>query len=260
MMKTLLITALAAASTACAVTLDSAAYTSSDTTQGSIALTSGSTISGSFSYTLTLNANAVKDFMNVTSTATHSIAVAVSNQTDHNISVALGAHVSPNDKSGIYGYNVNTATLVTGTDSAQLYTYNQSNSNGETSSTNPGIYSFASSDTVVMDDLTGISVTLSHTDTKDTSIFLTLQFSDGSVLEQYGYQSGVKWSGGAGSFNTLLFDSAYVTEAYVFSTNLTKEEAFGLNREALGLAVPEPTTATLSLLALAGLAARRRRK
>ena len=260
MMKTLLITALAAASTACAVTLDSAAYTSSDTTQGSIALTSGSTISGSFSYTLTLNANAVKDFMNVTSTATHSIAVAVSNQTDHNISVALGAHVSNNDKSGIYGYNVNTATLVTGTDSAQLYTYNRSNSNGETSSTNPGIDSFASSDTVVMDDLTGISVTLSHTDTKDTSIFLTLQFSDGSVLEQYGYQSGVKWSGGAGSFNTLLFDSAYVTEAYVFSTNLTKEEAFGLNREALGLAVPEPATATLSLLALAGLAARRRRK
>ena len=67
------------------------------------------------------------------------------------------------------------------------------------------------------------------------------------------------------SFSSVEFDQASVTSAYVFTPELTltEEETLLLAEEAgraeLGLAAPEPTTATLSLLALAGLAARRRR-
>lgn len=67
------------------------------------------------------------------------------------------------------------------------------------------------------------------------------------------------------SFGSVDFDTESVTSAYVFTPELTltEDETLLLAQEAgraeLGLAVPEPTTATLSLLALAGLAARRRR-
>lgn len=65
------------------------------------------------------------------------------------------------------------------------------------------------------------------------------------------------------SFGSVDFAREDVTSAYVFTKELTQKETLLLAQEAgrteLGLAVPEPTTATLSLLALAALAARRRR-
>ena len=57
-------------------------------------------------------------------------------------------------------------------------------------------------------------------------------------------------------FSNVVTASYYFDEAYT-----TKSDMQSLAREASGvLSIPEPTTATLSLLALAGLAVRRRRK
>lgn len=57
-------------------------------------------------------------------------------------------------------------------------------------------------------------------------------------------------------------DSSLVESAYVFSGSYTEDGLKGLSAELLKstVSVPEPATATLSLLALCGLAARRRRK
>lgn len=65
------------------------------------------------------------------------------------------------------------------------------------------------------------------------------------------------------TFNKVDFSVNDVTSAYVFPSESTLAQGDALflaseaGRKELGLAVPEPTTATLSLLALASLAARR---
>ncbi len=60
------------------------------------------------------------------------------------------------------------------------------------------------------------------------------------------------------AFDRLTVDTASgaVERAIVFNTALSSTEILALSTSV----IPEPTTATLSLLALAGLAARRRRK
>lgn len=57
--------------------------------------------------------------------------------------------------------------------------------------------------------------------------------------------------------NIAIYDGALSTELL---SQLTKEQVAGMGTRQSFAVVPEPTTATLSLLALAGLAARRRRK
>ena len=55
-------------------------------------------------------------------------------------------------------------------------------------------------------------------------------------------------------------ESYGMTAEEVFGTTSVETGAFGSNNITITKPVPEPTTATLSLLALMGLAARRRRK
>ena len=86
---------------------------------------------------------------------------------------------------------------------------------------------------------------------------MTLNFSDGSTSEIYGTNKDLKWSGGIGTIESININGNYVEDTYLFRGTVDKDNAFALNAAAL---VPEPTTATLSLLALAGLAARRRRR
>lgn len=94
----------------------------------------------------------------------------------------------------------------------------------------------------------------------------TLLGDNGSIFKRIpGEWADFDMNGITLSFSSVEFDQASVTSAYVFTPELTltEEETLLLAEEAgwakLGLAVPEPTTATLSLLALVGLAARRRR-
>ncbi len=96
--------------------------------------------------------------------------------------------------------------------------------------------------------------------TDATAVAFTLIGNDGSVLvDSYVVASALK-SGSAGAA-ALTFDDS-VAASYYFNDYKGGSEA---DMKALAGAVatasiPEPTTATLSLLALAGLAARRRRK
>ncbi len=97
--------------------------------------------------------------------------------------------------------------------------------------------------------------------------YFTLLNADGSTTVYEGSNTGIKFtlkdeSGTIVAVDTHLnvsevsFLNNFATSAQVYNTVLNATDA-----KALGMQlIPEPTTATLSLLALAGLAARRRRK
>ena len=86
-----------------------------------------------------------------------------------------------------------------------------------------------------------------------TSVTLFVQTEDG-YSSYFGQDSGQRY----GTFNhgTLTLDANLITQAYLFNGAATVGEVSALNAHM----IPEPATATLSLLALAGLAARRRRR
>ena len=84
---------------------------------------------------------------------------------------------------------------------------------------------------------------------------------DGNEILSTSYTKGKKLSkvNGPTGFNEVSMTDI-VKSATGYKGTATPEQALAMAKEAaLGLSVPEPTTATLSLLALAGLAARRRR-
>lgn len=112
------------------------------------------------------------------------------------------------------------------------------------------------------DDLSSIAnivVTQVHTNTSKSELFTTLFYTDGTTKQFEASNTDLKWSDGFGNWSSLGVNTDLVSSVYLFSGVVTKEDAQTLNALAAA-AVPEPTTATLSLLALAGLAARRRRR
>lgn len=95
----------------------------------------------------------------------------------------------------------------------------------------------------------------SSTGTVGTYTTLTLTDAAGTVLyERNEPNSGFKATGGTLK-DISIPDSDLVEKAYVMNGISTVEETKKLNKEL----VPEPTTTTLSLLALAGMLVRRRR-
>lgn len=67
-------------------------------------------------------------------------------------------------------------------------------------------------------------------------------------------------NGGFDTIASFSYDSEYVNKMDVYDTYLMPSEHLEAISKLNTASVPEPTTATLSLLALAGLAARRRRR
>lgn len=91
-------------------------------------------------------------------------------------------------------------------------------------------------------------------------------FSEGAVLDLQGNELVLNGS----DLLLIVADDAQLSDKYTLFTNASQDVEFNITLvdaqgnnlgSATGVAsIPEPTTATLSLLALAGLAARRRRK
>jgi hypothetical protein len=108
-----------------------------------------------------------------------------------------------------------------------------------------------------------LTLTVSTTNTtesnpipKGSTIYLTLLMNSGIVTTYAGNNSSLCWTGG--TLTSLQIQSSFVTSTYLFSEAVTENNAIALNHAALN--IPEPSSATLSLLALSGLAIRRRRK
>lgn len=77
--------------------------------------------------------------------------------------------------------------------------------------------------------------------------------------EEAGTDSGLKGSGSPIEIYINSVNTAAIKSVYLHNSSLTSTDVSTLHAEIAQM-IPEPTTATLSLLALAGLAARRRRK
>ncbi len=90
--------------------------------------------------------------------------------------------------------------------------------------------------------------------------YLTLVDAAGTATTLYGINGSLKGSG-CGDVAALSYNTELVKHIVVDDSVLDATAAAAANKGAItAAAVPEPTTAALSLLALAGLAARRRRK
>ena len=114
-----------------------------------------------------------------------------------------------------------------------------------------------------MEDAVGGALTFAfapkaaETDVYGISVALTVAYADGSTQTIVGNAAGYSWSNNQYKATEIFYDDAYITAPTVTKAgNWTHADLVSANMTAL---VPEPTTATLSLLALAGLAARRRR-
>ena len=105
-------------------------------------------------------------------------------------------------------------------------------------------------------NVTGAALTMVHNDKSNSQVYLTVAYTDGTTYTLAGTQSDLKWSGGIGAISDLRLNTNIVNYVEVYSGALSSAEVL---THATQL-VPEPTTATLSLLALCGLAARRRRR
>lgn len=84
--------------------------------------------------------------------------------------------------------------------------------------------------------------------------YLSVYLNDGTVFEYSGASAaGFKFT--YSDISSFAVNSALVSDAVLFTGVKTADQI-----KTVHFLIPEPTTATLSLLALAGLAARRRRK
>ena len=90
-----------------------------------------------------------------------------------------------------------------------------------------------------------------------TAVVLSVLYTDGTVKSIYGRCNGYKYSNDGIAYLTYNSDVMATPEVTV-GTDWTAQSLIASTEAAV--LVPEPATATLSLLALAGLAARRRRK
>lgn len=113
--------------------------------------------------------------------------------------------------------------------------------------------------TIAWDTVADAGLVYSFNSTGGTSVAFSLLDAEGnSIVDSYVTAGGLK-SGNA-TASTISFDDS-VIGVYYFNGGVTETDAKTLAKSAAVMTgtVPEPTTATLSLLALAGLAARRRR-
>ena len=255
-MKKTLITLMALASCAMGVTLEDALLTSTGSDMNLDA--EGMADSKDFTLTLVMDADAfVKTVATAAPNSTSSWiadidvsrnnsqelhlgpAVVIASSSDKNNATLMGGYAGSDGK--IRGVNFNVSY---GTSTVNYISSLVSSAWGYDAETKTS-------------DISVAVMTMTGTAGSNCSICLTLMKEDGTtILEYSGTTSGYSF-GGVTDVNSITFNTDIVKNAYFF--NNTTEIADIKTLHAGMLTVPEPATATLSLLALAGLAARRRR-
>lgn len=91
-------------------------------------------------------------------------------------------------------------------------------------------------------------------------LYFTVELKDGTILDTVtAGDNGTQWVQNQWDVTAIGYDPTYLEGLTIYDGYATAEQAIALNKAVLPT-IPEPTTATLSLLALAGFAARRRRR
>ncbi len=251
-MKKTLTTLLAVAGFASGATLslNDALYTATDGESITASTSGESAISGSFSVTMTLNANAMIGVLGDDQADRPTLFYVDVTGSGMYITLATALKNTGFVGMAVEGLNSHPSDGASG-ESRQPFT-----SNGSTPATNAFADANAANNlNSKLGDITDIALTLSHYDKNSSSLYVTINFADGTSSELYGTATGLKWSAGIGSVESVNVNSSYVESTYLFAGTVDQETAFALNKEA----IPEPTTASLSLLGLAALMIRRRR-
>lgn len=255
-MKATLITLLTLGSLAMAETeniLDKALYklVVDDTTTDTISLANLGK-SGSFTLTMQLNDEAVLKFLTYVGSTT----TAAGNPT------LVSLEAGSNYVGTAFGYSSTAGTI---TDGGIFLT-----SRTSSPTTSGGNYQDTTNYLKNMDEeskMFGLNVTLTivHTDKTGTDMYGIL-FSGLPQLDPWEttftqISTKLKWSTGLGDWTNLHVNTDLVSKVALYEGVLQTDQIAASNRAILTMQnVPEPATGTLSLLALAGLAARRRRK
>ena len=90
-------------------------------------------------------------------------------------------------------------------------------------------------------------------------IYFSVAMNDGSIVTLNAGNDGTRWVDNKYDVTEIRYTTTYLDALTINDGYATADQAWELNKGVLP-SIPEPATATLSLLALAGLAARRRRK
>ena len=239
-MKKTLITLLAAASCAMGVTLEDADFVMGGNT-------GYDTLGNNFTVALTLDVTELQTLLEKGQTPAWGTDIVsyVCNGTQTGVTVNGGSNGSSINTSGLYARwgtttNWNSVTWQ-GAD-------NLSDLNGDAEGTD-------------WDNIASAGLVYSFSATSGTSVAFTLIDTNGNaVIDSYVTAGGLKSSSAVAA--ALSFGDA-VSSSYYFNEYMGGSEANMKalsNAAAVAAPIPEPATATLSLLALAGLAARRRRK
>ncbi len=92
-----------------------------------------------------------------------------------------------------------------------------------------------------------------------SSLYITMYDSQGTVLSTLTENAGGLRFRDLDLKSVTLADTGIATEAYAFNGKLSADDVAALGAEIYAASVPEPATASLSLLGLAALMMRRRR-
>ena len=231
-MKKTLITLLAISGLAMGVTIDSAVIYKTGELESSYTLSEEVKFSGDFTLSLTLNVEAVRNFLNGSA----------------GFYTFANVHASTQGNAGILFENNAEAGLKVGvtTDNVSTQVVDSPNWSRD--------YSTLSS--IKWENVKSAAITLVHDSTVRTDYYLTV-FTGDAYTTFNGGGTNLKWSGGFETVDSLSVSTDYVTGVALFNSALTQTEVSTFHQDYM---IPEPATATLSLLALAGLAARRRRR
>lgn len=104
---------------------------------------------------------------------------------------------------------------------------------------------------------TGAALCITYDKTAGTNTYLTIQMPEADDIVYTTKDKDLKY-GTTRGINGISLNTDIVKQCYTYMEVLTADEASTISKKAMN--VPEPTTGSLSLLALAGLCARRRRK
>ncbi len=260
MKKTLVTTllALGMALSASAASLSDAQYTLANPG----ASTTLSDVTTDFSVTVTLSGTTLSKIAvgnHINSTVYTLFTVTTSGSKTMGVSTGYSSTDNIITSSGIFGDYGHAADNASGHGSYVTNYTNTGSVNGATGKNLANILGDLDFTTV-----DAMALTFTHDAGTASHVYLTIDYKEGETASYYGTLSGLKWSSGTGTPSTLNVNTDEITSAYVFSDILSQNDAIAMNEAAIAAMstpnVPEPTTATLSLLALAGLCARRRRK
>ena len=244
-MKKTLIALMAASSMAMAVSLEDAAIS----TKGNAGY---DTLGGNFTVALTLDVAELRTLLEKGQTPAWGTDIVkyICNGTGTGVTVNGGSSGGAINTSGLYARWAGDTAWNPGGGSDVIWSGSGSLSdlNGDAEGTG-------------WDDVAAAGLVYSFGATSGTTVAFTLIGNDGAAIIDSCVSAGGLKSSSAGAA-ALSFDDS-VLSSYYYNSYMGGDEA-SLKALASTVAttapIPEPTTATLSLLALAGLAARRRRK